>query len=351
MCAALAVLMLCICCSREDEVYTPETEELVPITFGSSDVRTKGLDPLDNVRIKDKRFGIFAYTHDNLPYLENRDVEWVADRQHWRCSPAAFWPFQSSLSFFAYAPYDTTDEKFVEFLSEKDAIGMPRLRYTPLTDVTHQPDFCVAVPCLKKTKNDSIIHLSFHHTLTRLEFYANLKGENPNSYTYCVTNLVIRGVEGSNVLTYVNDEEKPYRWDEVDPDSPKTGVYNLSSSKSQLTETPLKTLKAQTEVNDNIGDIYTHINVMLNGRLYLLPQKLTSSAEIELTVSVYSGNNRISILPPYIFKLPENIAWKDESTVSYMMTLDLDSITQAEISAKVTAWKESGNSHSTETLE
>ena len=360
ICATMVVLVLCACCSKEYEHHTPQEETQVPITFGSTDVMTKGLDPLNYERIKSKRFALFAFTPDNQPYLEHRDVVYVESEEHWRCSPSAYWPFGTSLNFFAYAPYDTlrvnspTDDvkdSYVHFLSEMAETGMPRLRFIPPTDVTFQPDFCVAVPCMDKTKDDQKIHLSFHHTLTRVNFYVNCKGENPNDYTYRVTNLLIRGVEGSNILTYVDNDEKPYKWDEVDPDITKTGVYKLSSSQSQLTESPLKFFDPQNNDNNNLEDAYTHINVMYNGRLYLLPQKLTSSAEIELTVSIYFGETLISILPPYILKLPENVVWEDEKTISYLITVDLDSITQSEISAKVMAWKESGNSHSAETLE
>lgn len=362
ICTAAAGLILCVSCHDYNEQIIPEEPAQVPIEFSSADVTTKGLDELNYERIIDQRFGIFAYTQDFYPYLENRDVEYIKTEGNintWRCSPAAYWPFDTSLNFFAYAPYqsevtkDSDDETnpTVLFPAEDYVAGMPRLRYTPPTEVTYQPDFCVAVPCMDKTKDDQKIHLSFHHTLTRVNFYVNCKGENPNDYTYRVTNLLIRGVEGSNILTYVDNDEKPYKWDEVDPDITKTGVYKLSSSQSQLTESPLKFFDPQNNDNNNLEDAYTHINVMYNGRLYLLPQKLTSSAEIELTVSIYFGETLISILPPYILKLPENVVWEDEKTISYLITVDLDSITQSEISAKVMAWKESGNSHSAETLE
>ena len=154
----------------------------MPITFGSTDVMTKGLDPLNYERIKTKRFGLFAYTPDNQPYLEHRDVVYIEDKEHWRCSPSAYWPFETSLSFFAYAPYDSlrvnsptmdVEASYVHFLPEMSEAGMPRLRFTPPIDVTRQPDFCVSVPVLDKTKEDRTIHLSFHHTLTRVRFYVN----------------------------------------------------------------------------------------------------------------------------------------------------------------------------------
>jgi hypothetical protein len=157
--------------------------------------------------------------------------------------------------------------------------------------------------------------------------------------------MTIRGVEGSNVLTYVDDENKPYKWDETDLGSPKTGAYNLSSL--HLTDASLVQLKSQTRSEGS----YTYINGKLNGRLYLLPQKLTSSAEIELAVSVFLGEELVSILPPFIFKLPAGSVWEEEKIVSYMMSLDLQNVKQSAIDVKVQGWNDSGNSHSSEMLE
>ena len=356
ICATMVVLVLCACCSKEYEHHTPQEETQVPITFGSTDVMTKGLDPLNYERIKSKRFALFAFTSDNQPYLEHRDVVYVESEEHWRCSPSAYWPFETSLNFFAYAPYDTlrvnspTDDvkdSYVHFLPEMAETGMPRVRFIPPTDVTFQPDFCVSVPALDKTKEDREIHLSFHHTLTRVRFYVNYKGENPNGYLYRVTNLTIRGVEGSNVLTYVDDENKPYRWDETDLDSPKTGTYNLSAQ--HLTDASL--VQSTPPTRSEPEGSYTHVNGKLNGRLYLVPQTLTSHAEVELAVSVYLGEDLVSILPPFIFKLPERSVWEEEKIVSYMMTLNLENVLQSIIDVKVQGWNDSGNTHPNETLE
>lgn len=356
MCAAVVVLVLCACCSKGYEDRKPQEDVPVPITFGSSDVMTKGLDPLNYERIKTRRFGLFAYTPENQLYLEHRDVVYVPDEEHWRCSPSAYWPFGTSLNFFAYAPYDSlrvnppTDdvkESYVHFLPEMAETGMPRLRFIPPTDVMYQPDFCVSVPALDKTKEDGAIHLSFHHTLTRVRFYANYIGKNPNGYVYRVTKLIVRGVEGSNVLTYIDDEDKPYRWDETDPDSPKTGLYTLSAP--HLTDASL--VKFETQTRSGLEGSYTYVNGKLNGRLYLVPQKLTSSAEVELSVSVFLGEELVSLLPPFIFKLPADSVWEEGKIVSYLMTLDLQNVQQSKIDVKVQGWNDSGNSHEKETLE
>ncbi len=363
LCAAVAVLVLCACCSRELNPSGNDIQTEVPIEFASTNMQTKGLDELNYERIIENRFGLFAYLDDGNAYLENRNVEYISSTgttNYWRCSPAAYWPFQSSLSFYAYAPYQEkvckeatdTENPAVIFPSEDYVSGMPRLRFTPPADVTHQPDFCVAVPNLNVTHADGSVHLSFHHTLSRIRFYANLKGQKSPSYDYKITSLTIKGVETSNILTYVDDEQRPYEWDKTDLSSPKTGSYNLSTTKSQLTPT---SLPFENELPDNVEglDRYVHINSMFNGRLYLLPQRLTSSAKLEVVVSLYKQGTEdlVSILPPFTISLPTDVQWIEEKTISYIMTIDIENSKESKMSISIKDWEDADNTHNTETLE
>ncbi len=341
--------MLIISCAKDKSDDIPEQETAIPIEFSSAISMTKGLDELNYERIIDKRFGLFAYLKDDRAYLENRDVEYVSSSgktNYWRCSPAAYWPFQESLSFFAYAPYDENMQ------IEDYNGGMPRIRFTPTTDVTFQPDFCVAVPRFDRLPSDGAIQLTFHHTLTRIRLYVNIKGYEAPSYDYYITDLKIRGVDGSRTLTFRDNEEKPYQWDGTDPASPKTGSYHLTSSRSQLTNETVKfvnNLPAGTEGLDR----YTYANAMVNGRLYLLPQTLTSDAEIEAVISVHKEitGELISILPPFTFKLPVGSKWEEEKTVSYLMTINIENAKESVIEPVISDWTDSDNTHNKEIIE
>ena len=369
--AIFIVAMLCIVsCTEESDVFVPVPDTSAPIEFISTDNPTKGLDEINYDRIKndDCKFGLFAFWNQegkrfsnengkSSLYLENRNMEYIdseGKKNRWRCSPAAYWPFHTWLNFFAYAPYQSTETQhpFVLFPSEDYVCGMPRLRFTPPQNVTFQPDFCVSVPCLDVSAADGSVLMAFHHTLTRVRFYINLKGYKAPEYKYCITDLTIKGVASSNILTYKEDKEKPYEWDTIEASAPKTGTYHLSSAESQLTSTPLIfTNELGSEVTGL--DRYTYANELVNGRLYLLPQKLTSEAKIEVVISVFKtgSSELVSMLPPFELALPASTEWEEQKTVSYLMTINIENSKESAIEPVISDWTDSDNIHDEEILE
>ncbi len=369
--AIFIVAMLCIVsCTEESDVFVPVPDTSAPIEFISTDNPTKGLDEINYDRIKndDCKFGLFAFWNEegkrfsnengkSSLYLENRNMEYIdseGKKNRWRCSPAAYWPFHTWLNFFAYAPYQSaeTQHPFVLFPSEDYVGGMPRLRFTPPQHVTFQPDFCVSVPCLDVSAADGSVLMAFHHTLTRVRFYINLKGYKAPEYKYCITDLTIKGVASSNILTYKEDKEKPYEWDTIEASAPKTGTYHLSSAESQLTSAPLIfTNELGSEVTGL--DRYTYANELVNGRLYLLPQKLTSEAKIEVVISVFKtgSSELVSMLPPFELALPASTEWEEQKTVSYLMTINIENSKESAIEPVISDWTDSDNIHDEEILE
>ena len=369
--AIFIVAMLCIVsCTEESDVFVPVPDTSAPIEFISTDNPTKGLDEINYDRIKndDCKFGLFAFWNEegkrfsnengkSSLYLENRNMEYIdseGKKNRWRCSPAAYWPFHTWLNFFAYAPYQSaeTQHPFVLFPSEDYVGGMPRLRFTPPQHVTFQPDFCVSVPCLDVSAADGSVLMAFHHTLTRVRFYINLKGYKAPEYKYCITDLTIKGVASSNILTYKEDKVKPYEWDAIEASAPKTGTYHLSSAESQLTSAPLIfTNELGSEVTGL--DRYTYANELVNGRLYLLPQKLTSEAKIEVVISVFKNGSSelVSMLPPFELALPAATEWEEQKTVSYLMTINIENSKESAIEPVISDWTDSDNIHDEEILE
>lgn len=366
----IVAMVSIVSCNKEHHAFVPIPDTSAPIEFISTDNPTKGLDEINYDRIKndDCKFGLFAFWNEegkrfsnengkSSLYLENRNMEYIDSEgmaNRWRCSPAAYWPFHTWLNFFAYAPYQNaeTQHPFVTFPSEDYVGGMPRIRFTPPQNVTFQPDFCVSAPCLDVSAADGSVLMTFHHTLTRVRFYINLKGHKAPEYKYCITDLTIKGVANSNILTYKEDKDKPYEWDKIDPSAPKTGTYHLSSAESQLTSVPVVfTHEPGSEVTGL--DRYTYANELVNGRLYLLPQKLTSEAKIEVVISVFKiGNSElISMLPPFELSLPASTEWEDQKTVSYLMTINIENSKESAIVPAVSDWTDSDNTHDEEILE
>ena len=371
--AAIIAASLCfVSCNKQEDISVPQTDGSAPIVLTSYDMQSKGLDDLNYESIKTARFGLFAYWNmkgerfDGIDnpfnlYLDNSDVQYVESEgsiNYWKCSPSAYWPFNSWLNFFAYAPYqskvrkDTGDktDPTVQFPSEDYVKGMPRLRYTVPENVTWQPDFCVAAPVFDRSASDGNIHIEFFHTLTRVRFYVNLSGEKPDNYEYFISDLTIKGVVGSNILTYSDNPEKPYIWDRINPENPKTASYNLSPSGEYLQLTTLP-LKFENLLDPSVTglDRYSYVNEMANGRLYLLPQEITEEATVEVSLAIYkniAGSlSLVTILPPYEFHLPVNVPWKDAKTVSYLMTLDISGTKESDITPVISDWVDAGNEH------
>lgn len=336
--------LLFISCGKEPGPELSRSATLQPIDFTVGAVQeSKGTGEINTSSIKTQHFGVFAYRNDlgdsfcsttSLPesYLENTDVQFDRNEggvDYWKCSPAAYWPLASCLSFFAYAPYqaNVTQEAgapapMVLFPSEDYTGGMPRLRFTPAADVSEQVDFCVASPLLDWSAAKGNVSMVFEHALTRVRFYMNIDGAGQAGYQYRVTSLAIRGLVSTNVLTYSASGGKSFVWDEAAGTAMSDGEYTLSAS--MLTEDPVKFISDLT--TETGTDRYTHLNSPSEGHMFLLPQTLGPAVEVDVEVSLYAPDGTgyvfYSVLPVKTFVIPSD-TWDAGETVSYMITFEL----------------------------
>lgn len=361
---------------------TPMAEDPFDGENPAYQVVTRGLDPIDNSTdrgLLPQRYGVFAIRNaegvrfnaaGNEPnwYLVNRDVSHMETPEgefdplssadtYWRGNAPAFWPSYDYLNFFAYAPLMERVQPYVQgeatvipplvFPSSDYTSGMPRATYTPSSNVTTQVDLCIAPPRFDRMRGDNPVPLSFKHALTRIRLYVRVKGSRQPEYQYRVTNVAMSGLVGTNTFTYVENETMPFRWDTVDGATLHETGYNLSFEDTQLTSEWVKFIG--DEVGSGVTDPYTWVNAPFNGRMYLLPQPITSSAELEIAVSLYKVNGasatRQSILPPFKMHLPTETAWESGKTVSYLITVDASKLVVLDIRAMVTDWADAGNTH------
>lgn len=382
----LALVAALFSCRREPgtEASGPVPDTGAPISYCASAgaAQTKGLDEIDNSEdrgIIAQHFGIFAlwnpagtyFDEANNPakaYLSNRNVAYTGrtdGRDYWSCNPAAYWPIDSWLNFFAYAPYQehvqpyedgdgNTLQPMLRFPSEDYTAGMPRASYCPNTDVTNQVDLCIGTPALDRSRADGTVPITFEHALTRIRIYVNVEGSKPATYQYRVTDLIISGVMGTNTFTF-QDDATPFVWDAASPSEPYDGSYHLTYDRTQLTS-------AWVKFTDDLPpgatglERYTWANQMDNGRLYMLPQTLTDAAELEVALSIYRDNgggsySLVSILPPLTSKLPTNVVWEPGKTISYLVRLGVTEAIIAEVEPLVTDWTDAGNTHTGTTIE
>ena len=347
---------------------------------------TRGLDPIDNSSdrgLRPQRFGVFAlrnaegvaFDAAGNPsdwYLENRDVyleDTYADYStRWsngcrsgnaQVRDLAWWPQFDRLNFFAYAPYMNAVQPYTQgeetvtpplvFPSPDYAGGLPRAEYTPDARVTNQVDLCLATPRFNRTKDTNPVTnpvpLTFRHTLTQVRLYVRLVGTRQPLHQYRVTDVSLSGLVGTNRLTYVDDESAPFRWDAIGADAPHGTGYDLTYRATQLDGAWVKFVG--DPAGTGMTDSYTWVNAPVNGRLYLLPQEITSAAGLAVTVSLYkeSDSSLISVLPPFRMSIPTGTAWEPDKTVSYLITLDVSKLVVLDIDAQVSDWADGGNTH------
>ena len=382
--AGLAVILLASCSKPQGQetAFVPVPDMSAPIEVATTLApATKGLDPVDDAieGILDQHFGVFSWwnpkefifealTNPANIYQDNNDVQFEADLgggvRKWRFDPYAYWPMMCNLSFFAYAPYIEHTQPWDEggeirqpnllFPSADYIQGMPRVTFSPDTSVTHQVDFCIAEPVFDRLPADGLIHFEFQHATTRIRIYVKVKGNKLPGHEYRIDDLIISGIAGTNTFTYDDNEEDDvaFIWDEVDGTTPLDGEYHLTVSKLELKSVWVNFV---TDPSDHSLSTYTWVNGLDGGRLYLLPQQLTSSAKLELAMGMYRDNGggvytRTSILPPIEVSIPTAQAWHPGQSVAYLVTLDITNYIVLDITPLITPWVDADNTHPTQRI-
>lgn len=366
---AAAVLLAVVACTKpagQEAAFTPEPDLSAPIEFSEqvAEPQTKGLEPLTGAFIEgiwNQHFGVYSWwnpkgtafdpVHNPANvYQVNNDVvhqgTFASGVHSWKCNPSAYWPFKCNLSFFAYAPYlhhesyeqdGETLSPDIIFPSADYTEGMPRATYSPRTSVTNQVDFCIAPPVCDRLPSDDPVHFVFKHALTRIQLHVKALGTPMPGTTYRVTDAIISGIAGSNTFTYVNDVDHPFVWDDVTVSNPLDGEYHLTGARTELVSTALNnTLPGAFDTD------YLHVNSVDNGRLYLLPQILTSSAYLELAVTTFDHDTDdvLSVYPPFRMTLPASQPWVEGQTIAYQVTIDLSKVTVVGINAMIIPWED-----------
>lgn len=376
LCSVMFALLFAMACRKEQVVHNPLPDTSAPISFSTYTVSSKGKDPIDNTSLEREFFGVFAWwmpsertfgsEHKNNLYINN--VKAIKDGEFWKCSPTCYWPVANNACFFAYAPYreslqaepaDPTAVSLVFPLPDFSGDGMPRGSFTQTTNVTSQVDLCLSTPQLNLNASSGTVPIKLDHALSNLKFYIRIKGTEKPGTVYKVEEMELSGLVGSNKFTFLRNPaagEKAFAWDAPSGSTLYDAAYTLKDYGSPTQISPNNWIPYITE---EVPDANILINDLDNGRLYLLPQTLTSNAKIKLTLALYkqaSGSSeytKLSSLQPFTVSLPA-LEWKPAQTLSYYLTLDFTSgefYIDTDISVRMEDWTASGNSHNEETIE
>lgn len=332
-----------VSCQKEDAFVLPVDKD-APLAFVSpgGEQLTKGATPTDDVSLKASHFGLFAYWMNDgepfsgvdgaYPYLRNREVvyrETVESVDYWACNPTAFWPIGGSMTFFGYAPFMDTEGPVLT-LPSSDTQSMPRGRFIQKTDVKEQVDFCLSAPVYDRKKGSGKVPMNFTHALSKVLFFFNLKGERDMSDArrFMVKSLKLRKVANENSFTYGG--LSGYRWDELPRSdlSSRTTEYDLSLADGTLSYVPLP-YESERESEQGLAR-YEVVNGAKDGILYLLPQPMTGTSDVEIVVSAFIYDDTtdtwvedpLDEMEPVTITLPEETVWQPGKTVCYSASLD-----------------------------
>ena len=362
---------------------TPMADFATPATLQPV---TRGYDPIDNssdVGLVAERnyYGVSAirtaegvsfapadnpanwYVQNSAVSLmgEPSDYNLFTENTIWCGNPPLFWPSFDNLTFFAYAPYLAnvqpvgTTEPQLRFPSEDYVAGMPRATYTPDRGVSRQVDLCLSKPAFDWNKTMGNVPFSFKHALTQVRLYVRVKGEPlPGGHFFRADAAVFSGLVASNTFTYVNDTDTPFVWDPVTDSTPREegALYTLDYQSAHLVTNELPWYLPADLDDGTTTAQFLFINQTHNGRLYLIPQAITSMAKLQLNINLYRSSpvSLVSMLPPFIMNLPTATPWGAGQTVSYLITVDASRMVVLDIVAKVTPWADPGNDHDEQTI-
>ncbi len=286
---------------------------------------TKGAGTTTSASLQTSGIGLFAWrTDEDTPfngterYLTNGQFAYDGSSATWRQS-GAYWPIGSWLSFFAYAPYVAdVSAGALQFPSSDYVSGYPRLQYTPAALAASQVDLCLATPVMNAaaTDNAGVVPLVFSHVLTRLCIQvcwngtpAQVAAVTALEQTLRVHSIELRNVAATNKLTYGFTS---VLWDNP---AAYNGSYTMSVSNGSFCSVALPAA----------GTFSTAFWNMADACLYVLPQSLPDSAEMEVVYGIYSsGGSLVSseTVTLDIGGLSQHV-WPIGMEMTYSVTLDL----------------------------
>lgn len=300
--AALAI----VGCSQNEEIE--KAGEKAEINFGTIVSKTTRAAITEDAELKESGFTVYAYNTSGVitdaatklgtAFMSGVNVNYSSG---WVVDGTYYWPYAGKVQFFAYAQ----DAGVADYKIGADG-QYPTLQYTIKEDATEQKDFVVA-KMTDQTKVESAIKFIFSHALTQVNF--SVKGA--DDLTYKVTAIGIEGVANTGTYSF-----KDNTW--IATGTTGSYSYPIASDAS---------VTGQTAVPLDQTD----------GALMLMPQTMSSTANIKLSYDVYKGNVQVDAVTNTTISLENTAAWEVGKKVRYTLTLSNTAAT-VEFDTEVGKW-------------
>lgn len=218
------------------------------ISFDITRTQTRGTE-LSNDALS--QMGVFASENLNdydaatatNTFMYNQLVQKSEGR--WSYTPVKQWPSIEGLSFFAYAPY-LENAEVLSFLP-KETPGLPEFTYRVPQNISEQIDLLIAEPLFDQYYfKTPTVDFSFSHTLSCLDFSAQLDAGLPTGVTMQITEITVSGLCSEGVL--------PVRYDGAvnwNLNAEKTATYQLTVANGALAGLNLQKTKQQISSKTN----------------------------------------------------------------------------------------------------
>lgn len=120
----------------------------------------------------------------------------------WDYTPKRFWPAEGSVDFYAYSPSSSKNITAGKGISDYTAAKEIEYTVPQISKANAQEDFLVA-RATKQDKNTTSVKLNFHHTLSRVTFFAKTSQEN---VTYTIHSVELLHLHKTGNLSLAADK-------------------------------------------------------------------------------------------------------------------------------------------------
>lgn len=295
------------CSESESSLY--EEGDRVHFSCNGVDTRSAGFTGTGPLSILS--MGIYAaHTESDwtvnspLNFMKNQQVVRTDADSPWNYTPEVFWPGNGSVSFFAYAPYNT------EGMTITGNNGTPQIEFDVASTSARQVDLLVAAPLKNHTKTSSqgYANISLKHTLTRISFAARINTSSNKLADIKISQITMKGIYHKGNCPMDGQQRN---WTIESSSADATTTYTLNSTASgSATEAELSELSLIKE--------YQNITTA-SGYLFLMPQQLDESSSLEVQYSI----DGTSMDVPLTIKLANALTgWQAGESIRYQIAID-----------------------------
>ncbi len=316
----IAFLLICFLMGCEKNMEEMKSRRIV---FDVVDGNTKGESLLTTSNIESMCVSAYEgalFSNSSIVgnFMDRALVRRIASS--WVSDVDYYYPFDGTVSFFAYAPY-VQDSNVCNF--KNYSRGFHSLEYSPSENVSSQTDFCVAIPILNRTKESGVVQFQLQHVMSNIQISAALEGELPPGQTLYIDELTLEGFVKSKRLS-TSGSSPFFIWSS---DGSRDRNYSLKRVNNQLINSPITPHPDYVLLNGSGS----------KGMLFLLPQTLLGNEILTINFGWYDSGKKV-MERDVSLRFPKG-QWRPGEIVKYKVKLEINQFTLSVIDWEISTIK------------